>query len=292
MELRNLKTFQVVAEHLNMTKAAKILGYTQPTITLQIKVLEGELGHSLFTRIGKKTFLTPAGKRLQIHTAKLFRVVDELERDLEELNGPSGTLSIAASEYYCSHYLSSLVSAYIKLHPQVKLKLLPANSLEVIKKVLNNEADMGIIACECNNSDIEKYVLGKEKAVLVVSAEIFKQHTKEKILRDYPFLSYHGSFSFDTVIQQCFSEMNYHPTTTIEFGGSDETIRRAVLNQTGVALLGENVIKEELVNGTLVPLHYCTQEIETSLIYLKDRGEGPTIHSFSDLLKDTWQATI
>lgn len=62
MELRNLKTFQVVANELNMTKAAKILKYTQPTITLQIQVLERELNHSLFTRIGKKTFLTPAGK--------------------------------------------------------------------------------------------------------------------------------------------------------------------------------------------------------------------------------------
>lgn len=43
MELRNLKTFQVVAQQLNMTKAAKILGYTQPTITLQIQVLEENL---------------------------------------------------------------------------------------------------------------------------------------------------------------------------------------------------------------------------------------------------------
>lgn len=56
MELRNLKTFQVVANELNMTKAAKILKYTQPTITLQIQVLERELNHSLFTRIGKKRF--------------------------------------------------------------------------------------------------------------------------------------------------------------------------------------------------------------------------------------------
>ncbi|MCU6600138.1 LysR family transcriptional regulator [Peribacillus frigoritolerans] len=291
MELRNLKTFQVVAQHLNMTKAAKILGYTQPTITLQIQVLERELGHSLFTRIGKNTFLTPAGKKLQKHTDKLFNVVEELERDLEELNGPSGRLSIAASEYYCSHYLSILVNAYINLHPQVKLKLIPSNSLDVIEKILSNEADIGIIACECNHKDIESHVLGEERAVLVVAAEILKDNTKERILEKYPFLAFHGNCSFDTLIKQCFSEMNYRPASIIEFGGSDETIRRAVLNQTGIALLGENVIKEELANGLLVPLHYCTQTIETSLIYLKTRTEGATINSFSDLLKDAWVAT-
>ena len=40
MELRNLKTFQVVAEELNLTKATQKLGHTQPTLTLQIKYLE------------------------------------------------------------------------------------------------------------------------------------------------------------------------------------------------------------------------------------------------------------
>jgi DNA-binding transcriptional LysR family regulator len=79
MELRHLKTFQVVAEELNMTKAARILGYTQPTITQQIQVLEREVGYSLLTRIGKKMYLTPAGKEIKVHADKLFNVVQEME---------------------------------------------------------------------------------------------------------------------------------------------------------------------------------------------------------------------
>lgn len=290
MELRNLKTFHVVAEQLNMTKAARMLGYTQPTITLQIQVLERELGHSLFTRIGKKNFLTPAGKKLKWHTDELFSVIQKLERDLEELSGPSGTLTIAASEYYCSHHLSLIIDSYIKLHPQVKLKLVPSNSLEVIQKVLGNEADIGIIACDCDFLDIERHVLDEERAVLVVSSEIFKENDTELIFEKYPFLSYYESSNFEGMINQCFSELNYKPSIVIECGSSEETIRRAVLNQTGIALLGENVIKEELFNGLLVPLHYCTQRIETSVIYLKSRSEGVTIQSFDDLLQEAWCA--
>ncbi|MFE4524926.1 LysR family transcriptional regulator [Cytobacillus firmus] len=290
MELRNLKTFQVVAEHLNMTKAAKILGYTQPTITLQIQVLERELNHTLFNRIGKKTFLTPAGKKLKEYTEKLFDIVEELERDLVELNGPSGSLTIAASEYYCTHHLSLLLSSYNKLHPQVKLKIVPSNSLAAIEKVLNNEADIGIIACECDSSDIEKNPLDEERAVLVVSSEIYEKNTKEQIFANYPFLAYHENCSFGTLINQCFSEINYKPVSIIECGGSDETIRRAVLNQTGIALLGENVIKEELDKGLIIPLHYCKQTIQTSFIHLKSRSEGPTVQSFGDLLKEAWYA--
>jgi DNA-binding transcriptional LysR family regulator len=81
MELRNLKTFQVVAEELNLTKAAKILGYTQPTLTLQIQALEKELQHTLLTRIGKKTFLTSAGKNLRFvwitYHQKLYEITPQ-----------------------------------------------------------------------------------------------------------------------------------------------------------------------------------------------------------------------
>ncbi|MEH7097199.1 LysR family transcriptional regulator [Neobacillus vireti] len=288
MELRNLKTFQVVAEHLNMTKAAKILRYTQPTITTQIQVLERELDQTLFTRVGKKTFLTPAGKKLKGYADKILDIVDDLKRDMEEINGPSGSLTIAASEYYCINHLSLLLSSYRKLHPQVSLKLLPCNSLDVIQKVLNSEANIGIIACDCESSIIEKRLLDEERAVLVVASEIYKKHTREEIFSNYPFLAYHENCSFDGLIEQCFTELNYRPVSTIECGGSDETIRRAVLNQTGIALLGENVIKEELSNGKLVPLHYSNQSIKTHFIYLNNKSDGLTVNSFADLLKDAW----
>ena len=50
------------------------------------------------------------------------------------------------------------------------------------------------------------------------------------------------------------------------------------------------MIKEELAKGILIPLHYCEQPIETSVVYLKSRSEGPTIQSFCELLKETWCA--
>jgi len=72
MELRHLRTFHAVAEHLNLTKAADALRYSQPTISLQIQALEKEIGHTLLSRVGKRTFLTPVGKLLQKHTEKNF----------------------------------------------------------------------------------------------------------------------------------------------------------------------------------------------------------------------------
>jgi DNA-binding transcriptional LysR family regulator len=288
MELRNLKTFQVVAEELNMTKAAKILGYTQPTITQQIQVLEREVGYSLLNRIGKKMFLTPAGRQIKVHADKLFSVMQEMESTIQQLKGPNGTLTIAAPEYYCSHHLSLLINSYIKLHPQVKLKLVSSDSRETIEMVLNTKADIGIIAGKCDDSGVELLQLDEERLVLVISQELFEKYGEDVLLQQFPFISYEEGCNFEGVIQTCLTEIKYYPVSIIECG-SEETIKRAVLNKTGIAMLSENLIKEELANGLIIPLHFFAKRMETSLIYLKSRSEETTIQSFSDLLQEAWQ---
>ena len=147
MELRHLKTFKVVAEELNLSKAANKLGYTQPTITLQIQALEKELNHTLFTRIGKRTLLTTAGKQLKVHVDQIFSLIStKWKRKWKKLHGPKGILTIAASEYYCTRRLSPVIKHYKELYPNVRVNLLPLNSAHAIQSVKDHVADIAIIA--------------------------------------------------------------------------------------------------------------------------------------------------
>jgi DNA-binding transcriptional LysR family regulator len=84
--------------------------------------------------------------------------------------------------------------------------------------------------------------------------------------------------------------MNYTPATIMECG-SEEAIRRVVLNKTGIALLSENLIKEDLEKKALVPLFISNQKIQTSLIFLKKRSDESTLQSFSELLQGTWNSS-
>lgn len=288
MELRNLKTFQVVAEELNMTKAAKQLKYTQPTITLQIQALEKELNHTLLTRVGKKMLLTTAGKKLKIHVDHLFDLIDEIEKDMEELHGPSGVLTIAASEYYCRHHLSSLVKTYMEMYPDVRVSLLPLNSIHAIQSVRDHVADMAIIASECNEIDIRKTFLEEEQTLLVVSSEISKSRSFHEVISEYAFISYNDDCSFSNIIEHYFKKSGLRPHSTIMVGGSDEMIKRAVLNGTGYAILGENVIKNEIKDGSITILQQVSNPITTSAINLKIRSEEPNIQTFKDFIQNTW----
>ena len=276
MELRNLKTFQVVAEELNLTKAAQKLGYTQPTLTLQIQSLEKELQHTLLTRIGKKTFLTSAGKKLKVRVDQLFSLIEEIEKEMDELHGPAGILTIAASEYYCKQHLSPIIKSYMKLHPNVKVRLLPLNSVHGLQSVKDRVADMAIIASDCHEIDMKQMFLEEEKTFLVVSSQISKDLELEEIFHQYPFISYDQDCSFSTIIDKYFKTSELQPQSMIVVGGSDETIKRAVLNGTGYAILGENIIKNELEDGSITILQPISDSITTYIINLKVRSDRRT----------------
>lgn len=284
MELRHLKTFHVVAECLNLTKAAEMLRYTQPTISLQIQALEKDIGHTLLNRVGKRTFLTPTGKLLKKHTDKLFQDLEELEQDLRRLEKPYGNLTIAAPEFYCSYYLSQLLSIYIKLHPQVQMKLICYNSKETIKLVDSNKADLGIIAGTCNRPGIEEILIDQEDLVLVAHPLMVKTgRSAAELFEEHPFITY----DIDGVIRECLEEINCKPASTIECG-SEEAIKRAVMSQTGIALISDVIIEKEVKQGNLQVLHRFPNRLLTHLIYPKDQRDDSTVSSFIDVVLDVW----
>lgn len=83
MNLNYLKVFHTVAKHQGFTKAAEELLISQPTISVQIKNLEQELGLELFQKLGRKVYLTEAGRTLFHYTSKIFNQLEEAENALK-----------------------------------------------------------------------------------------------------------------------------------------------------------------------------------------------------------------
>ncbi|GAA4716571.1 LysR family transcriptional regulator [Brevibacillus fulvus] len=291
MELRNLRTFQTVANHLNLTKAAEQLGYSQPTITLQIKALEKELGKTLFNRVGKRTFLTPTGKLLKQHTDKLFAVLDEMEEDLKKLDNPFGSLVVAAPEFFCTTYLSLILRLYVQEHPQVKLQLISCNSQEAIRLIATNKADIGIISGQCDAPRLVSDVIDQEQFVLVATPELMQGSSKEQVMAEYPFISFQQGCNLDHFIGHCLAEIGYEPRNVIECS-SEETIKRAVLNHTGVAMLSKALIADEIAASKLTVLHQFANTADTTLICIKERAQEATIQTFTNLVHAQWTTLL
>ena len=287
MELRQLRTFQVVAEELNMTKAAKRLKYTQPTISLQLQSLEKELNVTLITRVGNKNVLTAAGKRLKTHVDRLFELMEEIESDMEAYSQPGGLLTIAASEYYWTHHLHPVIQEYKMLYPNVNISLLPLNSAHGIRSVKNAVADIAIVAGEIREAKVKKYYLEKEQTFLVASSQLTRGKNLQEILYHFPFISYDEDCSFYHIIEKFFYKTKIKPKSTI-ICGTDEAIKQAVLNDTGYAILGGNIIQDEIKNGKISILQQIDDPINTYAIHLKERSQEPNIETFTQILQQTW----
>src|SRR5205085_6082197 len=84
INMNYLYAFFISAEHLNFSRAAEILGISQPSLSQQIKNLEEQMGASLFLRNGKSVSLTSRGKELQKSSALFFDLKDEVSKVVED----------------------------------------------------------------------------------------------------------------------------------------------------------------------------------------------------------------
>ena len=101
MELRNLVTFIHVAELGSFTKAAEQLGYSQPSISFQIKQLEEEFGCLLFERINHTITLTEKGHELVYCAHQIRALTDSFKESVAENDECSGHIHIVTPDSVC-----------------------------------------------------------------------------------------------------------------------------------------------------------------------------------------------
>ena len=102
--MRQLRVFDAVARHLSFSRAATELHLSQPTVSMQIKQLGAAVGLPLFEQIGKRVFLTDAGRLLRATSAEMFDVWARLEMQVADMKGlKQGRLRISAVKIGRAH---------------------------------------------------------------------------------------------------------------------------------------------------------------------------------------------
>lgn len=128
MELRHLRYFAAVAEHLNYSEASRRLHVAQPAVSQTILDLEGELGVALFTRTRRSVELTAAGSVFLREAGEILRRATEAQRLAKRAaQGEVGRLSIGFFGSATAPILPLLVQTYRQAFPAVELQLLELN---------------------------------------------------------------------------------------------------------------------------------------------------------------------
>ena len=127
MELRNLITFIYVAELGSFTKAVEQLGYSQSTISFQIKQLEDELGCLLFERINHTITLTEQGHELVSYAHQVRALTEDFKETLakEDLRGH---LHIVTPDSVCEEMISAHYADFHRKYPSIYIRFSTGDS--------------------------------------------------------------------------------------------------------------------------------------------------------------------
>ena len=166
MDIRTLSYFVVVAEELNITKAAEKLNMSQPPLSSQMKSLETELNTILFIRGKRHLQLTESGQLLYRRAKEILNLTDKASAEIISMSkGMTGTISIGLVEGMAPDLVAEWFAGFISLHPQVKFRILDGNSDDLFEKLRSGVISLAVITSPCDNSLLNSFTIGKEKMV-------------------------------------------------------------------------------------------------------------------------------
>ena len=276
MELRNLITFTHVAELGSFTKAAELLGYSQSTISFQIKQLEEELGCLLFERINHTITLTKRGHELVMYAHQVRALTDEFKESLIEDEEISGHIHIVTPDSVCDDMINSHYIDFHNKYPNISIKFTTADTLVMFDMLDHNEADV-IITLD-NHSYKKDYVIAKEEPLsmhFVASSKSKFAGVKGLSIKDIvnePFILTEYGQGYRRVFDKELAKRSLDITPVLEIGRTD-IITTTVANSDMISFLPDFVTKPLIDSGELIYIDVCDMNLEIwkQLIYHKNK---------------------
>jgi len=169
MELRHFRYFVAVAEELNFRRAAKRLHMAQPPLSMQIKVLENELGVQLFDRSRRAVTLTAAGNHFLVDAQRVLAEARHAETNARKAAaGIVGHLNIGFMLATAHDLLGGAVRKFKQSYPEVELNLLDLTNSEQIKALEEGRIDIAFTRSRISKAELETEILFEEPMVMMV----------------------------------------------------------------------------------------------------------------------------
>ena len=290
MELRNLITFIHVAELGSFTKAGEQLGYSQSTISVQIKQLEDELGCLLFERINHTITLTERGHELVSYAHQVRALTDEFIENLDE-EECKGHIHIVTPDSVCDGMINRNYMDFHQKYPYISICFSTGDSGVMLDMIDHNEADV-IITLDGRifNKD---YVIAKEEKIpmhfVANSNSKFagKKNLSIKDIINEPFiLTEHGQ-GYRRVFDKELAKRSLEISPILEIGRTD-MITALLAQGDMISFLPDFVTKDMIKSGDLCYLDVCDMDIEIwkQLIYHKNKWMSKSLKAFINYIKE------
>jgi DNA-binding transcriptional LysR family regulator len=285
MELSQLRAFSMVAETLNLTRAAARLNLTQSAVSHQIRSLEAELGEPLFLRTTRGVQLTQTGRAALEHVERLLQEVEAL-RDRVSVQGrpPSGRVRVAAATQALVHLFGPVFESFARAHADVQLSFrTTASTQQTVADILDGLVDVGFASLPVYSPNLRVVPLFEDELLVVVA----KSHrlgsataaTVEGISGERVILFERGA-SIRQATDRFFNQVGIAPPLALESNDTD-FIKLMVGHGVGISLLPWWAVQQEVAAGTLAALSIAGHQLRRSVAMVSlDRFQPSATRAF------------
>jgi DNA-binding transcriptional LysR family regulator len=256
LTIRQLRVFEAVASLGSVSRAAERLGMSQSAASMALTDAQIILGRTVFAHSkGRKLEITDEGKRLLPIVKSILGMMDDLERPAADLE-LSGNLVIGASSLIAETILPELCAAFMRSHPEVRIKVEVQTARELINRLTRFELQTAIVEILPKIDGVELIPWRTDELVLVVAPEHpLAQHMQLRIrdLAGYAWCTREAESSTAAYLRYMLSPKIGDFDVAFE-ATSNWSVRRAVIEGIGIGCLSSMLVQADLLSGRLVRL--------------------------------------
>ncbi len=279
ISLRQLEVFEAIARHKSFTRAAEELHLTQPTVSMQIRKLTDSVGLPLFEQIGKRIFLTDAGKELQATCREVLGRLDRFGMSIADFKGlKQGRLDIAVVTT-AKYFTPRLLGPFCQRYPGIEVSLKVTNRERILARLAGNDDDLYILGQPPEEIDVH-YEPFMENPMVVLAPRAHPLAGQARVplarLAEEPFLMREAGSGTRKALERLFADHGLTAKVRMELG-SNEAIKQAIVGGLGVSVLSRHTLALDAAMGELVILDVEHFPIRRHWYVVYPAGKQPSI---------------
>jgi len=288
LTLRQLKVFEAVARHLSFSKAAAELHLTQPAVSMQVRLLEGFVGLPLTEQVGKKIFLTEAGREMFRASQNIAAQLNDLGIALTQLKGvESGQFNLAVTSTV-NAVATDLLAQFRGAHPGVSIHLDVSNRESVLGQLAANRIDLAIMGQVPEGLELEA-IRFMDNPLVVIAPPGHPLARRKRIsvndLASESFLVREAGSGTRGAMERFFAAKGLSIHTSMEMS-SNEAIKQAVQAGLGLGILSLQTLEMELALKRLAVLRVEDFPIMRHwyIVHRADKRLSPVARAFKEFV--------
>ncbi|MBS7535693.1 LysR family transcriptional regulator [Ancylobacter sonchi] len=253
--LKQLRALAAVIDTGTVTAAARQLNVTPPAVTMQIQLLEEQLGLPLLDRAGERFQPSDAGREVLAAVARIERALADCGASLDAMKGLDAGRVCVGIVSTAKYFAPNALGVFARAHPGIDVALVVGNREDIIAALRGDVIDVAIMGRPPLDIEVDKTLIGPHPHVMIAPIDhpLLGRRIAPDLLAGSTFLVREPGSGTRTLMERFFQDAGVVPKIGMEIG-SNETIKQAVMAGLGLSFISAHTIAAEVADGRLAVL--------------------------------------